>query len=214
MSRSSSAFEMIGAIIAARNAVHIGGASAMRRARRRAKGEILPMTTKSKTGRAAALAVALMSGPAWAAGWQNYERLDKLGGKTDARLQAKETTIFPHRRAPDREHIGKMEFRCIKGGTTSIAVGIDRQLVAGHSATVRYRLDDSKPASAENWTATTENEGIGITGKAAVAFTKRLLSAKTMFVSIEDNVFGTTEMSFDIEWRAEAIKPVRAACKW
>lgn len=165
-----------------------------------------------------ALAVSLLVVGATAtaeAGWDYSEDIDRLDGRKTVAVVAatKDTTISPQR---ERSRTGRESFLVVacQKGKPAFYYTIPRQLVAGHSARVSYRLDDLPPETNRRWDISDDHTSVGSWGSSAVPFLKRAMTAKTLMIRTEDSVFGQTEAVFDITGLGTAIQPVRQACRW
>lgn len=79
---------------------------------------------------------------------------------------------------------------------------------------VQYRVGSNKPQVAD-WSASQDHEAYGpFSGPSTIPLIKQMLDADEFYVRGSDSVIGTSDALFKIEGIAEAIKPIRAACKW
>ncbi len=148
--------------------------------------------------------------------WRIEEQKDKLDGKsiTVAQKLAFDTTLYPHLRKPITNKQAALQVSCNKGNTI-IYFAVEGSLVGSRDNRVSYRIDETQPVTNLRWVASEDHSAVGIWDSTrAIAFIKKLIPSKKIFVRIEHNVFGTTEAEFDTSDLADAMKPVRSACRW
>jgi type VI secretion system VasI family protein len=148
--------------------------------------------------------------------WTIGEQKDRLDGKIIVVAQkiASETTLYPHLRKPITNKHAALQISCNKGNTV-IYFAVDGSLIGSRDTRVSYRIDEMPPVANLRWNASEDHSAVGIweSGR-AVSFVKKLMPSKKIFIRIEHNVFGTTEAEFDTTELAEAMKPIRATCRW
>lgn len=148
--------------------------------------------------------------------WRTEVKTDKLDGSRMTIIQktAFDTTLYPQRRPVVYDKLAVFQIACHKGKTI-LYFAVDDTLIASTKTNISYRIDGNAPAVDRYWEASADHTAIGIwSPKGAIAFLKPLLTAKKIFIRVEHNVFGRTEAEFDMTQFSEAIKPIRAACKW
>lgn len=146
--------------------------------------------------------------------WMAYSETDRLDGKKHEWIA---TTTKQAEQTPQRGSSAKIpaEFRisCQKGKTIAWIASAGT-LLAGSTTKVAYRFDDKSPRVGEHWYNSTDNSAIGKTGPAGIAFARLAAKAKMLFVRVTDNVFGQSEITFDLEGLSEKLWVIEKSCKW
>lgn len=104
--------------------------------------------------------------------------------------------------------------RCQEGKTSLYFVIADRFLatVEGYGK-VDYRLDSEKPRSQE-MDVSTDNKALGMWGASAISFAKKLIGHDSLVVRVTPYNESPVTATFKIAGLDEALKPLRAVCKW
>ncbi len=163
------------------------------------------------------LALALNGGAAQARDmgkWETFDSTDRITGKktVGAILIARTTAHTRQRSRTDHSKDGQLLVAC-NAGRLAVIFGISDTLVADHAARVTYRFDERAPVVRRKWDRTIESDGAGVWGAKAVPLAHEILKSSSLIWRVENNVFGETEMSFDLAGAENALAEVRKACK-
>jgi len=148
------------------------------------------------------------------AAWSYGEGKDKLDNSTwyAAISDAKETAVRPNLRPEETNKTAELHIWC-KAGKMAFFYKIEDTLVGGRLAKVSYRFDDKPPVKDQSWENSADSSALGsYNHKRAIAFSKKVLSAKSLFIRTQDAVFGQSEAEFDLQ--GLDLKSIREACKW
>ena len=104
--------------------------------------------------------------------------------------------------------------RCQENSTSVYFIMADHFLssIQGYGD-VTYRLDSEKPKTI-GMSESTDNKALGLWGGSAVGFVKKMLGHDSMVVRLTPFNESPITTTFAISGLDEAIKPLRAACKW
>jgi type VI secretion system protein VasI len=145
--------------------------------------------------------------------WLVDEGKSKLDDSPSVGLAVQSVAPFKNRYGQEKPLF--LFIRCDEGQTK---VYID---FAGHFMSsiegrgkVEYRVDD-KPAKSKAFTDSNDHAVLGLwSEKSSVPWIKELIGAKTLFVRATPFSESAVSGEFPISGIDEAIKPLRAACKW
>ncbi|MGO4722434.1 MULTISPECIES: type VI secretion system-associated protein TagO [unclassified Inquilinus] len=99
-------------------------------------------------------------------------------------------------------------------GRTDLFVQWPSYLGSTEQIAVRYRLDDGA-IERDSWAPATSGRAAGLWSDGiAIPLIKRLLEAKKFTVAMTGRSTAEASVVFDLTGLPEAIKPLRAACKW
>ena len=145
--------------------------------------------------------------------WNHHTILDKLEGKTEHYLlrMSAEGSISPPRR-DERPAVGRFVVWC-RGNNPAFWIGVDGELVAGHSSVVDYRIGDGPPIKGQRWDTSTDNTSVGFwSGRVPYTFLQKVSKSDKLFIRIRDDIFGTSEFLFDTGGLAETIRSLPKEC--
>jgi type VI secretion system protein VasI len=100
--------------------------------------------------------------------------------------------------------------RCNEGETNAY---ISWNLYLGIDSTTMLTRLDKNPASTKTVSISTNNKAVFMPGS-GISFAKQLSSHKTLLTQITPYSQNPVMATFDVNGLPDAIKPLRAACKW
>lgn len=140
--------------------------------------------------------------------WKVHSKVEKLDGTTTVTLVLDSSdTVSPQYGRPEAATIF---VRCLNN-KTEFFIAWPEFLGIGRGIEVRWRADNM-PITTEAWSPSTD-------GKAAfspnpVAFLKKLADRSELLLSVSPFGKVATTLTFPVAGLEEALKPLRAACKW
>lgn len=140
--------------------------------------------------------------------WKVHSKVEKLDGTTTVTIALDSSdTVKPQYGRPEAATI---IVRCLNN-KTELYISWPEFLGVGRGIEVRWRADNM-PITTEAWSPSTD-------GKAAfapnpVAFLKKLADRNELLLSVAPFSKVATTLTFPIAGLEEALKPLRAACKW
>jgi type VI secretion system protein VasI len=140
--------------------------------------------------------------------WKVHSKVEKLDGTTTVTLALDSSeTVKPQYGRPEAATI---IVRCLNN-KTELYIDWPEFLGVSRGIEVRWRADNM-PISTEAWSPSTD-------GKAAfapnpVAFLKKLVDRSELLLSVAPFGKVATTLTFPIAGLEEALRPLRAACKW
>jgi type VI secretion system protein VasI len=104
--------------------------------------------------------------------------------------------------------------RCQENETSVYFIMADHFLssVQGYGE-VTFRLDSAKPRTV-GMSESTDNKALGLWGGSAVGFVKKMIGHDSMVVRVTPFNESPLTTTFPITGIDDALKPLRAACKW
>lgn len=168
---------------------------------RLAGGSPAPTSTSTSTSTSAPT-------PSVPSKWSMHSKVEKLDGTTTVTLALDSSdTVKPQYGRPEAATI---IVRCLNN-KTELYISWPEFLGVGRGIEVRWRADNT-PITTEAWSPSTD-------GKAAfapnpVAFLKKLADRSELLLSVAPYSKVATTLTFPIAGLEEALKPLRAACKW
>lgn len=140
--------------------------------------------------------------------WRAHSKVEKLDGTTTVTLalDSSDTVKLQY----GRPEAATIIVRCLNN-KTELYISWPEFLGVGRGIEVRWRADNT-PITTEAWSPSTD-------GKAAfapnpVAFLKKLADRSELLLSVAPYSKVATTLTFPIAGLEEALKPLRAACKW
>jgi type VI secretion system protein VasI len=140
--------------------------------------------------------------------WNVQSKVEKLDGTTTVTLSLDSSdTVKPQYGQPET---GTIIARCLNN-KTELFIAWPEFLGVGRGIEVRWRTDNM-PITTETWNPSSS-------GKAAfspnpVAFLKKLADRSELLLSVAPFGKVATTLTFPVAGLEEALKPLRAACKW
>ncbi|MEK8019905.1 MAG: type VI secretion system-associated protein TagO [Candidatus Parabeggiatoa sp.] len=106
----------------------------------------------------------------------------------------------------------KLWIRCAEN-TTSFLVDWDVYIHIQNSP-MTYRID-SQQAQTKSFSVSTDHKALGyFSGRKAIPFIKSLFGAKNLLLQVTPYGKNPAQITFDVSSLAQAIEPLRKACRW
>lgn len=160
---------------------------------------------------AIALAAIACATPALA--WIPEIQEDRLDGKSSLVLwrNSADGEMRPQRQ-PSKHVTGMFVIRC-QAKAVKFIISVPGALVASSLSRVDYRVGELAPVRNQRWESSSDMTAVGSwkTGP-AVLFLRAAAKSDELFVRITDDVFGITELTFDVSGLAEEMKARTSEC--
>jgi hypothetical protein len=146
--------------------------------------------------------------------WETFDATDRITGerRVGTVLRATQTVIAPQRRQEIHDKTGRLQITC-RDGKPSVMFWVEDQLVADHSARVSYRFDDKPPVTRAKWQKSTNSTAAGLWGPKAFDFIGLVERSKELVWRVQNDVFGTTEMEFNLAGATHSLIVFHQRCR-
>lgn len=144
--------------------------------------------------------------------WQVKTETSKIDDTTNVMMLLESANSFQSRMSGSQN--ATLYIACREGSTDfAIHMGGEFLSSTGGFGEVTYRIDKDK-AKKVSFVESTDNKALGLWQGRGIKFIKEIMSAGTLLLQVTPFRESAITLEFNVAGLAEAVKPLRQACKW